>query len=84
MRWSSDTSSGRCAQACASRARVALQFAQGGSVRQVAHRLRVSVDTVRTHLKRISQYLGATRQAELAHLLLTQERAPCLPLPCGV
>lgn len=57
-------------------ARVAVRFAQGGSVRQVAHRLHVSVETVRTHLKRIYQKLGTTRQAELVHLLLTKERAP--------
>lgn len=52
-------------------ARVAARFAQGASIPLVARDLRVSVETIRTHLKRVYQKLGTTRQAELVHLLLT-------------
>lgn len=62
-------------------ARVAIRFAQGGSIPSVAHDLRVAVETIRTHLKRVYQKLGTTRQAELVHLLLTHGhvRLPVLP-----
>lgn len=61
-------------------ARVAIRFAQGGSIPSVAHDLRVSVETIRTHLKRVYQKLGTTRQAELVHLLLTHGHVR-LPAP---
>ena len=52
-------------------ARVAVHFARGAAVGQVARHLHIGVETVRTHLKRVYQKLGTTRQAELVHLLLT-------------
>jgi len=64
-----DLQSGRGLTPC--EARVAIRFAQGGSVAGVAHDLGVAVETIRTHLKRVYQKLGTTRQAELVHLLLT-------------
>jgi DNA-binding CsgD family transcriptional regulator len=51
-------------------ARVASLLVQGKSVREVAEGLRVSLNTARTHLKRIFEKTGTRRQAELMQLIL--------------
>ncbi len=54
--------------------RVAAAFVCGSSIVQVAQQHGICVETVRSHLKRIYQKLGTTRQAELVHLVLTKSR----------
>jgi len=61
--------------------RVAIRFAQGSPIPRIAHDLGVTVETIRSHLKQIYRKLGATRQAELVHLLLTKGRF--VPVPTG-
>ena len=43
---------------------------QGARVETIAHRLDVSLNTVRTHLKRVYAKTGATGQSSLMRLLL--------------
>jgi DNA-binding CsgD family transcriptional regulator len=50
-------------------ARVAKLLADGASLQQIASRLRVSVNTVRTHLARVFDKTGTARQAELVRLM---------------
>lgn len=50
-------------------ARVAAMVAQGQRLFEVAEGLEISVNTARTHLKRIFDKTGVERQAELVHLL---------------
>lgn len=51
-------------------ARVAVRLAEGLSVADIARALHVSVETVRTHLKRAYGKLGVRRQAELVRAVL--------------
>lgn len=51
-------------------ARVAGKLALGQSVEEIAAEAKISVDTVRTHLKRILAKTGTTRQGELISLIL--------------
>ena len=51
-------------------ARVARALASGKSVEQIAASIGISVETVRTHLKRIMSKTGTKRQGELISLLL--------------
>ena len=48
--------------------RVARLIAQGSTPKEIAAKLGVSVNTVRTHLKRVFQKMRVERQVELAHL----------------
>jgi DNA-binding CsgD family transcriptional regulator len=50
-------------------ARVALCAASGASVPETAHRLNISANTVKTHLRRVFAKTGASRQSELARLM---------------
>jgi DNA-binding CsgD family transcriptional regulator len=50
-------------------ARVALAAASGASVPETAHRLNISPNTVKTHLRRVFAKTGTTRQAELAAMM---------------
>jgi DNA-binding CsgD family transcriptional regulator/PAS domain-containing protein len=52
-------------------ARVALAMASGLSIPEAAHRLNVSPNTVKTHLRKVFGKTGTSRQAELARLLAT-------------
>ncbi len=61
--------------------RVAAAFVCGSSIVQVAQQQGICVETVRSHLKRIYQKLGTTRQAELVHLVLTKSRVSPPPAP---
>jgi DNA-binding CsgD family transcriptional regulator len=51
-------------------ARVAALLVQGKSVKEVSESLQVSLNTARTHLKRIFEKTGTRRQAELMQLIL--------------
>lgn len=51
-------------------ARVAARLAEGMAVPDIARDLRVTVETVRTHLKRAYGKTGARRQAELVRIVL--------------
>lgn len=51
-------------------ARVALRLAEGLSVPAIARDLNVTVETIRTHLKRTYGKTGARRQAELVRVVL--------------
>ena len=50
-------------------ARVALCAASGASMPEAAHRLNISPNTVKTHLRRVFAKTGARRQSELAGLM---------------
>lgn len=52
-------------------AEVAERIGRGGSPRQIADELCVSVDTVRTHLRHVFQKTNTHRQAELVRLLVS-------------
>jgi DNA-binding CsgD family transcriptional regulator len=58
-----------------SEAALALRLAQGRSVAESAAELNVSLNTVRTHLKRIYSKTDTRRQGELVSLLLTPSRS---------
>ena len=58
----------------AAEARVALRIARGQSSREVAATLRISVNTVRAHLRAVFGKTGVTRQAQLASLVARLER----------
>ena len=51
-------------------ARVAALLVRAKSVKEVSEGLQVSLNTVRTHLKRIFEKTGTRRQAELVQLVL--------------
>lgn len=51
-------------------ARVAVRLADGMALREIARDLHVTIETVRTHLKRAYGKLGVRRQAELVRLVL--------------
>lgn len=50
-------------------ARIAIFLSEGGTVAEYAETMKVSVETVRSHLKAIFAKTGAKRQAELAILM---------------
>jgi DNA-binding CsgD family transcriptional regulator/PAS domain-containing protein len=50
-------------------ARVALCAASGATIPEAAHRLNVSPNTVKTHLRKVFAKTGTNRQAELARLI---------------
>jgi DNA-binding CsgD family transcriptional regulator len=50
-------------------ARVALSVSSGASVPETAHRLNISPNTVKTHLRRVFVKTGASRQADLAGII---------------
>jgi DNA-binding CsgD family transcriptional regulator len=50
-------------------ARVALCAASGATIPEAAHRLNVSPNTIKTHLRKVFAKTGASRQAELARLM---------------
>ena len=52
-------------------AKVAREFSSGGTYKQVAHRLRISVETVRSHIKEIYPKTRVNRQADLVRLILS-------------
>lgn len=52
-------------------ARVALEFSAGGTYAQVARRLRVTVHTVRSHIREIYVKTRVNREAELVRLVLS-------------
>ena len=51
--------------------RVALSVASGLSISDTAQRLKVSVNTVKTHLRRVYEKTGTRRQAELSRIVAT-------------
>jgi DNA-binding CsgD family transcriptional regulator len=53
-----------------SEAKVVLELCQGGSLREIAVRLDIAYDTVRTHLKRIYEKTGARTQRDLLSLFI--------------
>jgi DNA-binding CsgD family transcriptional regulator len=50
-------------------ARVALCAASGAAIPEAAHRLNVSPNTIKTHLRKVFAKTGTSRQAELARLI---------------
>jgi len=52
-------------------AKVAREFSSGGSYKQVARRLRISEETVRSHIKEIYPKTRVNRQADLVRLVLS-------------
>ena len=52
-------------------AKIALEFASGGSYKEVARRLRMSVETVRSHVKEIYPKTRVKRQADMVRLILS-------------
>lgn len=55
----------------ATQAKVTCEFARGASYKNVAQRLRISEDTVRSHIKEIYRKTRVNRQADLVHLILS-------------
>ncbi|MBO1907604.1 helix-turn-helix transcriptional regulator [Microvirga sp. 3-52] len=53
-----------------SEARVVLELCQGGSLKEIAVRLDIAYDTLRTHLKRIYEKTGAKGQRDLVRLFM--------------
>jgi DNA-binding CsgD family transcriptional regulator len=56
-------------QLTGSEARIALAAASGESPGAIAVRLRLSANTIKTHLRRVYEKLGIHRQAELVRLM---------------
>ena len=56
-------------------ANVAREFSSGGTYAQVARRLRISVETVRSHVKDIYPKTRVNRQADLVRLVLSLARS---------
>lgn len=52
-------------------AKVACEFAYGASYKDVAQRLRISEDTIRSHIKEIYRKTQVNRQADLVRLILS-------------
>jgi DNA-binding CsgD family transcriptional regulator len=55
-------------------ARVALCAASGATIPETAHRLNVSPNTVKTHLRKVFAKTGTSRQTELARLMATMDQ----------
>jgi DNA-binding CsgD family transcriptional regulator len=53
-----------------SEAKVVLELCQGGPLREIATRLDIAYDTLRTHLKRIYEKSGARTQRDLVQLFM--------------
>lgn len=53
-----------------SEARVVMALCQGGSMREIAARLDIAYETLRTHLKRIYEKTGARSQRDLVRLFV--------------
>ena len=51
--------------------RVALAVSSGATISNTARRLKISVNTVKTHLRRVYEKTGTSRQAELSRLMAT-------------
>jgi DNA-binding CsgD family transcriptional regulator len=51
-------------------AKMACEFAKGGSYKEVASRMSISEDTVRSHVKEIYPKLRVNRSADLVRLIL--------------
>ena len=64
----------------AAEAALAAQISRGDGIQAAAERLSISGNTARTHLSRIFDKTGTSRQAELVRLLV-QCRPPALPPP---
>lgn len=52
-------------------AKATREFARGASYKEVARRLKISEDTVRSHIKEIYRKTRVNRQADLMHLILS-------------
>ena len=52
-------------------AKVACEFASGGTYKQVAQRLQISEETVRAHIKEVYPKTRINRQADLVRLVLS-------------
>jgi DNA-binding CsgD family transcriptional regulator len=52
-------------------ANVAREFSSGGSYKQVARRLQISVETMRSHIKEIYPKTRVNQQADLVRLVLS-------------
>jgi DNA-binding CsgD family transcriptional regulator len=50
---------------------VALAVASAATISATARRLKISVNTVKTHLRRVYEKTGTSRQAELVRLMAT-------------
>jgi DNA-binding NarL/FixJ family response regulator len=50
--------------------RVSMEVARGLNVKQIAERLEISENTIKTHLQHVFSKTGVTRQADLARLIL--------------
>jgi len=50
-------------------AKVALAVASGLGIPQAAHRLDVSINTIKSHLRQVFAKTGTSRQAELARMM---------------
>jgi DNA-binding CsgD family transcriptional regulator len=57
-------------------ANVAIAVTEGSTLRDIAARRRVVVETVRTQIKSVFEKTGVTRQSQLAALLAAQKRPP--------
>ena len=55
----------------AMQASIAREFSRGGTYRQVAKRLRVSEETVRSHIKQIYPKMRVNRLADLVRIVLS-------------
>src|SRR5262245_25106921 len=64
VEWSMDASGLTLAEA-----RVALCTASGATIPETAHRLNVSPNTIKTHLRKVFAKTGTSRQTELARLM---------------
>ena len=61
----------------ATEAKIAVSIAAGGGVPATAHRLRISPNTVHTHLQRIFRKLGVNDQAALVRVLMRAVAVLC-------
>jgi len=64
--------------------RVVAEFARGGNREDVAARLRLSIHTVKAHLRKASKRMGATSTAHLVALAIAHRLIPAgTALPNG-
>jgi DNA-binding CsgD family transcriptional regulator len=62
--------------------RIAIGFARGRDLQEIANDQKISIETVRTHFKAVLAKTNTTRQAELAILLARFAQRPQEPLQC--